>query len=185
MPLPFLPSLLLLLFLSISLLRRIRESGKIVIRFFDGFGWKEKTHYFVFFFSFLRRLVWTNLWTVLEKFLFASGIASNDYWSVTKGTRVSTSFVFFFLSLCLVYANSWTILQKKSCNSFQGLTAVGQLGRYATELYPCSTYARTYFSRTFPFLSFLSFSFFFLLGLHELVNHPGKIVLCTKLGPRL
>lgn len=43
MPLSFLPSLLLLLFLSISLLRRIRESGKIVIRFFDGFGWKEKT----------------------------------------------------------------------------------------------------------------------------------------------
>lgn len=43
MLLSLLPSLLLLLFLSISLLRRIRESRKIVIRFFDGFGWKEKT----------------------------------------------------------------------------------------------------------------------------------------------
>lgn len=98
MPLPFLPSLLLLLFLSISLLRRIRESGKIVIRFFDGFGWKEKTRalfrIFLFFFSTFGL---NELMNRSEKFLFASGIASNDYWSVTKGTRVSTSLVFFFL----------------------------------------------------------------------------------------
>lgn len=128
MPLSFLPSLLLLLFLSISLLRRIRESGKIVIRFFDGFGWKEKTHYFVFFFSFLRRLVWTNLWTVLEKFLFASGIASNDYWSVTKGTRVSTSLVFFFSLFAWFMRTREPSYKKKVAIRFRDWQQLASLG---------------------------------------------------------
>lgn len=103
MPLPLLPSLLLLLFLSISLLRRIRESGKIVIRFFDGFGWKEKTR------ALFRIFLFFSSTFGLNELMNRSGKISlrlGDYWSVTKGTRVSTSLVFFFLSLCLVYANS-------------------------------------------------------------------------------
>lgn len=178
------PSLLL----SLSALTNSRIWKNCNSIFRRGLGRCACIIVFLWYFSFLSTFGLQRAYEpFLGKSLLASGIASND-WSVRMavfGCYIRVSYA----SLC-VSSPPTSLLglrelvnrpkkKKENCNSFQGLAAtVGQLERYGTELYPCSNL----FLSCLPFLPFLSFLFGFV---HELVNRPGKIVLCTKLGPRL